>query len=201
MLVLRKRGHGKNAPTRLRPKECPVYGTVCSHCNKDHHFESVCRGKVKNKSNNTSQQENPIFDTLCELTIQRNVASIPLDHHVYNQLSGRRLKRPSKSQPFTRLSTEIQKEDYEHFGFQLSVPSNTIWVDAMADTGYQSCLAGSKLIEKLKLSSKDLIPVSMQMYYADNRDIPILGAIILRLSGKDQSGGKRTTRQIIYIHH
>ena len=194
-----KRGHGKNAPTRLRRKECPAYGTVCSHCNKDHHFESACRGKVKNKSNKTSEQENPIFDTLCELTIQRNVASIPLGHHVYDQLSGRWLKRPSKSQPFTRLSIEIRKEDYEHFGFQLSVPSNTIWVDAMADTGCQSCLAGSKLIEKLKLFSKDLIPVNMQMHSADNRDIPILGAIILRLSGKDQSGGERTTRQIIYI--
>ena len=66
----------------------------------------------------------------------------------------------------------------------------------MVDMG---CLAGSKLIEKLKLSSKDLIPVNMQMHSADNRDILILGAIILRLSGKDQSGGKRTTRQIIYI--
>ena len=118
-----KRGHGKNAPTRLRRKECPAYGTVCSHCNKDHHFESVCRGKVKNKSNKTSEQENPIFDTLCELTIQRNVASIPLDHHVHDQLSGRWLKRLSKSQPFTRLSIEIQKEDYEHFRFQLSVNS------------------------------------------------------------------------------
>ena len=81
----------------------------------------------------------------------------------------------------------------------LLIPSNTIWVDAMADMGCQSCLAGSKLIEKLKLSSKDLIPVNMQMHSADNCDIPILGAIILRLSGKDQSGVKRTTRQIIYI--
>ena len=166
-----KRDHGKNAPTQLRHKECPAYGTVYSHCNKDHHFESVYRGKVKNKSNKTNEQENRIFNTLCKLTIQRNVASISLDHHVYDQLSGRWLKRPSKSQPFTRLSIEIQKEHYEHFGFQLSVPSNTIWVDAMVDTGCQSCLAGSKLIEKLKLSSKDLIPVNMQMHSADNRDM------------------------------
>ena len=192
-----KRGHGKNAPARLRRKECPAYGTICSHCNKDHHFESVCRGKVKSKSSRNSEQENPIFDTLCELTIQRDVASIPLDHHVYNQLSGKWFRRPSKSQPFTRFSVEIQKEDYEHFGFHLSVPSSTILVDAMADTGCQSCLAGSKLIEKLRLSSKDLIPVNMQMHSADNRDIPILGAIVLRLSGKDQLGGKRTTRQQI----
>ena len=162
-----------------------MYGTVCSHCNKDHHLASVCRGKVKNKSNRTSEQENPIFVTLCELTMQHNMASIPLDHHVYDQLSRKWLRRPSKSQPFTRLSVEIQMEDYEHFGFHLSVSLNTILVDAMADTGCQSCLAGSKLIEKLRLSSKDLIPVNEQMHSADNRDILILEAIILRLSGKD----------------
>ena len=194
-----KRGHGKNAPARLRRKGCPAYGTVCSHCGKDHHFESVCRGKVKNKANRTSEQENPIFDTLCELTIQHDVTSTPLDHHVYNHLLGKWLRRPSRSQPFIKLSVKIQKEDYDHFGLHLSVLPNTIFVDAMADTGCQSCLAGSKLIEELKLPSKDLITVSMQMHSADNRDIPILGAVILMLSGKDQSGDERTTRQIIYI--
>ena len=194
-----KRGHGKNAPARLRRKGCPAYGTVCSHCGKDHHFESVCRGKVKNKANRTSEQENPIFDTLCELTIQHDVTSTPLDHHVYNHLSGKWLRRPSRSQPFIKLSVKIQKEDFDHFGLHRSVLPNTIFVDAMADTGCQSCLAGSKLIEELKLPSKDLIPVSMQMHSADYHDIPILGAVILMLSGKDQSGDERTTRQIIYI--
>ena len=37
------------------------------------------------------------------------------------------------------------------------------------------------------------------MYSADNRNIPILGAIILRLSGKDQLGDKRMSQQIVYI--
>ena len=37
------------------------------------------------------------------------------------------------------------------------------------------------------------------MHSADNHDIPILGAVILMLSGKDQLGDERTTRQIIYI--
>ena len=37
------------------------------------------------------------------------------------------------------------------------------------------------------------------MHSADNHNIPILGAVILRLSGKDQSGNERTTRQIVYV--
>ena len=94
---------------------------------------------------------------------------------------------------------EIQKEDYENFGFHLSVLPNAVSVDAMANTGCQSCLAGFKLIEKLKLSSKDLIPVNMHIHSADNHDIPILGAVILTLSGRDQLGDERMTQQIIYI--
>ena len=80
------------------------------------------------------------------------------------------------------------------FEFNLSVPSNTILVDAMADKGCQSYLAGSKLIKKLKLAI-----INMEMHSADNHDILILGAIILRLSGKDQLRGERTTQHIGYI--
>ena len=138
-----RRGHGRSAPTRLRSKECPAYGTVCGNCKKDHHFESVCRGRAKTKSSRISEQESAVFDTLCELTIQCNMASVSLDHHVYDQASDKWLRHPSKSQPFVRLSMAVQKEDYKHFGFHLSVQPNTVSVDAMADTGCQSCLLKS----------------------------------------------------------
>ena len=75
----------------------------------------------------------------------------------------------------------------------LSVLPNAVSVDAMEDTGCQSCFAGFKLIEKFKLSSKDLIPVNKQMYSADKHDIPILGAVIFRLFGRDQLGDERMT--------
>ena len=72
-------------------------------------------------------------------------------------------------------------------------------VDAMADTGCQSCLVGLELMKKLGLSSDDLIPVNMQMHSADNRNIPVLGAAILKLSGVNQLGTKRMTQQIVFI--
>ena len=68
-------------------RQCPAYGTVCGHCNKDCQFESVLQGRAKTKSNRTSEQESAVFVTLCELTIQYNMASISLDHHVYDQPS------------------------------------------------------------------------------------------------------------------
>ena len=33
------KGHGKDPPTRVRRAECPAFGTKCSHCGRDHHFE------------------------------------------------------------------------------------------------------------------------------------------------------------------
>ena len=81
----------------------------------------------------------------------------------------------------------------------LSVLQNAVSVNAMADTGCQSYLAGFTLIEKLKLSSRDFIPVNMQMNSADNHDIPILGTTIFRLSGRDQLSDERMNQQIIYI--
>ena len=69
----------------------------------------------------------------------------------------------------------------------------------MADTGCQSCLAGFKVVKKLGLSTEDLIPVSLKMRAADNHDINILGATILRLSGRSSTGEERSTRQIVYI--
>ena len=41
--------------------------------------------------------------------------------------------------------------------------------------------------------------VNMQMISADNHDIPILGAVILRQSGRDQLSDERMNQQIIYI--
>ena len=69
----------------------------------------------------------------------------------------------------------------------------------MADTGCQSCLAGLKIVKKLGLSTRDLIPVDIKMHAADNHDIRILGAAILRLSGKNNKGEERTTRHMVYV--
>ena len=83
----------------------------------------------------------------------------------------------------------MRREDYERFGFKLRTPQSQILTYAMADTGCQSCLAGLKVIQRLGLTAKDLIPVRLKMHAADNHAINILGATILRLSGKDNTGG------------
>ena len=91
----------------------------------------------------------------------------------------------------------VRREDYECFG--LSTSQSQILTYAMADTGCQSCLAGLKVIQRLWLTAKDLIPVHLKMHGADNHAINILGTTILRLSGKYNTGGDVTTRKMVYI--
>ena len=69
----------------------------------------------------------------------------------------------------------------------------------MADTGCQSCLASIQVIRRLGLSERDLIPVTMQMHAVNNNGINIMGAVILRFSGRSPSGATLESRQLVYV--
>ena len=151
--------HGQNPPTRVRRKECPAFGTKCNYCDKDHHFEKMCRGKHGTKPAKNAEHEDTISDTLCQVTSTDNTKRASVDHHVFDKFTKGWLRRRSKSQPYVRLQMNIQREDYDHFGFPLRVPQARSFVSAMADTGCQSCLAGLKVVKKLGVSVRDLIPI------------------------------------------
>lgn len=191
------KGHGKNPPTRVRRTECPAFGVKCNHCGREHHFERVCRGKKQTAKD--MEHSDAVFDMLCGITSTGSVRSATLDHHIFNQTTKEWLRKQSKPQPYIRLRMSINREDYDHFGFSCRAPQGHCFISAMADTGCQSCLAGFKVVKKLGLSTEDLIPVSLKMRAADNHDINILGATILRLSGRSSTGEERSTRQIVYI--
>jgi hypothetical protein len=57
--ILRQKGHGKSAPARLRKSDCPAYGHKCGYCNREHHFEKVCRSKEKSKTGITTHNTLP----------------------------------------------------------------------------------------------------------------------------------------------
>ena len=190
------KGHGRSPPTRIRRNECPAFGTKCNHCDKNHHFEKMCRSAKLAKG---TENEDAISDTLCEVTSTNCTKSTTLAHHVFDKVTRVWSRRRSKSQPYIRVRMNIRREDYDHFGFPLRVPQEQSFVSAMADTGCQSCLAGLKVVKKLGLSVKELIPVEIKMHAADNHNIRILGATILRLSGRDTKGEEQSTRQMVYV--
>ena len=93
----------------------------------------------------------------------------------------------SSPQPFVNVTIKIVPTHYTDLGFDLSAPTVTCQIPAMADTGCQSCLAGMKVIRRLGLRT------------VNNGDIKILGATILRISGTDSQGKILETRQMTYI--
>ena len=204
-----KKGHGKCAFARLRKKECLAYGHVCTHCGIEHHLETMCRSKDKHKvlkgvQRTDDNSEGAIFTSLCVIAATgkyKGKRTLPLDHHLYNQLSDTWMKQASKPQPFIRLTVDALHEDYNRLGFCATLYSKAkpAVIPAMADTGCQSCLASLKVIHRLGMKKGDLIPVTMKMHAANRRGITILGAAILRLSGKDMMGNVVETRQITYV--
>ncbi|CAC5415171.1 unnamed protein product [Mytilus coruscus] len=59
-----KKGQGKSTPPKIRKKKCPTYGHTCKHCERDNHYESVCRSNTKTKTVIVSEIEEGvrIFD-------------------------------------------------------------------------------------------------------------------------------------------
>ncbi|CAH3031504.1 unnamed protein product [Pocillopora meandrina] len=125
---------------------------------------------------------------------------ISLDHHLYCHLTDHWVRQPSKPQPFIMLTATAHPEDYTALGY--NPPKSqlaTAQLSAMADTGCQSCLASIKVIRRLGLCESDLIPVTMKMHAVNNKGISILGAVILRFSGRSPSGKALESRQIVYV--
>ena len=94
------------------------------------------------------------------------------------------------------LTTTVHPADYQALGFPFPT---TPLISVMADTGCQSWLTSLQVIQRLGLTKHNLIPVTMHMYAANNNNIKILGAVILRLTGPSRSGKTLETRQIVYV--
>ena len=64
----------------------------------------------------------------------------------------------------------------------------------------ESCwLTNQNILHPLGLTEDNLIPVTMKMHAANNNRITILGATVLRFSGKSETDEIINTRQIVYI--
>ena len=197
-------GHGRNAPARVRRAKCPAFGKVCSNCGKENHLAKVCRSIAVQEVNHHVEKGgeepvsygNTLFDYTCTLTTIQENRIDTIDHHVYDQPTESWVRRKSAPQPFIQLRAEVNKIDYSRLGFGLGAGNHQITTEAMADTGCQSCLTGTAILDELRLSTRDLIPVTLTMRAANNSQLPIMGAILLRLSNPKT---KKATRQMVYV--
>ena len=202
-------GHGEKTPSHVRQNCCPAYNYTCSTCGKQHHFESVCRHRrnraahIEDTDNQDTTEAGAFFTTLCSISSETQCElinnGIPLEHHIHDNLTETWHRSISKPQPFVKVSMSAHWEDYTLLGFDFHHNNRIVTASALADTGCQSSLAGINIIAKLGIRKEDLLPVTMKMHAANNNGINILGAAVLRFSGKSLSGRTITTRQIVYI--
>ena len=196
-----KKGHGARSHVKIRQKECTAYGHTCKRCGKNNHFEHVCLASKRSTHKSASDEhEGAVFDSLCTVSCAASFPKITsLDHQLYNSLSDTWSRANSKPQPFVDLTVSTSTDDYRDLGFNVNIKPRSAIVQCMADTGCQSCLAGLKTISPLGINTDTLIPVTLKMHAANNKGIRILGAVVLRISGKDNDGNKVETRQVTYV--
>ena len=202
-----KAGHDRNKEDRMR--KCTAYNHTCTKCGILHHHESVCRQSQRRQQPAAPKAIEPlhsataVFDALCSINDSLPMAAhaITLEHHIYNQFCDAWERRGSDPQPTVDVSLRAAPDDAHDLGLPTPLPSTTTSTtySAMADTGCQSCLAGTVLLSKLGLNKKHLIPVTMKMNAANNCRIDIAGALVLRISGTSPSGEALETRQIVYF--
>ena len=77
--------------------------------------------------------------------------AIVLDHHVYDNLNRMWQRRSSDPQPYADISVQYIPSDVTDLGVKPQVQKETPVVpySGMADTGCQSCLSGTTLLQSL----------------------------------------------------
>ena len=181
-------GHGVKLPLKERRTRCKAYGHKCEICRIDHHYEKVCRSKNR-------FQKSEAVDAVSNFLAG---SSTSIKHHVYDANTGRWISRRSRPQPY--IDVEISVADFKELDKDKEQPEYTINIHhrAIADTGCQSCLAGTQILNRLNVNESALLPVETKMHAADNRDIPIIGAIPLTVSATIH-GQNKSTKQLVYI--
>ena len=110
-------------------------------------------------------------------------------------------KRASDPQPFIDVTIQAVPSDAHSLGFHTSLktPTHPVTYPVMADTGCQSCLAGTALHTKLGLDRRHLLRVNMRMTAANCGAIDIIGTLALRISGTSLSKTTLESHQIVYF--
>lgn len=121
---------------------------------------------------------------------------VSLDHHIFTADGWK--KATSFSHPTLRLRMTTNDDDYAELGVSSPriAPKH---IDVIADSGAQSCLWSRREFLRSGFKMDDLIDVHHSMEAANNAPIQIDGAIILRLSGQNESGLEVEAAVMTYI--
>ena len=200
-------GHGVRAPAVVRAASCPAFRSQCRHCRRRGHFTESCLQRkaagirAADAATHLADDDDSPSAAFCSLDDSpcdaEDSCAATLQHHMFDDTTQSWRRQASQPQPSIELQLSLQPTDYDDLGVKCTVRPTTI-TQVIADTGCQSCLAGTALMRRLGVTEADLVPTSMRMHAANGDPIDIRGAVILRISGH-RNGSRQESRQFVYI--
>jgi len=120
-----------------------------------------------------------------------------LNHMLFDPESGWKMIE-SMAHPTLELTISVDQLDYQ--GVNRSTPNvKPSNITVVTDTGAQSCLWGLSDFLRCGFTTNDLIPIKHNLYAANKEKIAVLGAVLIRLSGRTSDGDRRTAAVMAYI--
>ena len=183
---------------------------MCSKCHKEGNPDTLNNRQEKqmnylNKGSETAAVTSFIgsietsYSEVHAVTLddeEKRPNDVVLDHHIFTEDGWKRAA--AFNHPTLRLRMTTNNSDYEKF--RVASPRiSPKHIDVIADSGAQSCLWSRREFLRSGFTMKDLIEVNHSMEAANNAQIRIDGAIILRLSGQSDSGLELEAVVMTYI--
>ena len=189
--------HGRRPTREIRETKCRAFKATCRKCGKLGHFESCCKSKAEEGTQNSITQ----IGSFCEISISnkggRNIRSLP--HHVYDQFLGW-VARPPAPHPMIDTKVTLCTSGYEELSLPLPrITTKAVEMPAMTDSGAMLVVGGMNLVHSLGLTKRELIPLATTVNVANNSGLSLLGGILITITGRDKHGNIRETRQLCYI--
>ena len=119
------------------------------------------------------------------------------DHYIFDGTRGWRAGTASPHPTF-KVRAEVDTDAYAALGLD-GPPRRSADVDAVADSGAQTCLMGLSVLRRLGLGKQHLTRVTKRILAANSEEIDVLGAVFLQLSGRSASQRHITTSAMVYV--
>ncbi|KAK3873864.1 hypothetical protein Pcinc_021155 [Petrolisthes cinctipes] len=100
--------------------------------------------------------------------------------------------------PTLKLSVAVDVEAYTKMKIPCP-PRRSATIIAIADSGAQTCLMGLQIMKNWGLRQQQLTQVTKRILAANNEEINVLGAVFLKLSGRNQKGEQLETATVVYV--
>ena len=189
--------------------ECSARDKICSWCQGKSHFERVCQKKKKGVPKKEKEQSTNAHlsssevgaGSFCNLSLgNMKHETRTISHHEYSTIDGCWVARRAEPHPSVAVSVSVCGEAYPALRLphprQLHLHTTT---PALPDTGAQLTVAGPALLRALGVSEHELIPLPNEVRAANNQSLALLGGLFINISGKDNDGNTRVSKQLCYV--